>query len=736
MSGPAAPQVPAQETAAAAWPAAGAWARLRAAAANKNTLALLDQAVVSGTNFVTTIVVARWCGASELGIYALGFSLLVTWACVQESLIALPYTIYRHRHRDGSQADYAGSILAHQGLLSLLALVLLAGTTALLPARASLPGLAAVTGVLAAVVPFALLREFGRRFAFAHLRMGEAVVLDVVAAALQLAGLAALAAAEALSASTAYLAVGAACAVTSAVWLYLSRRCFVIRRAQVLPTLRQSWTLGRWLFASQVTLSVQSYFIHWLLAWRDGAEATGVYAACMTVVQFSNPLILGISNALMPRAAQALVEGGARELRHVVLQTTLLLSVAMGLFCAAVLLAGDQILYLVYHGSQYQDHSQTVFVLALAMLASAVGMPASNGLAAVERPGAVFKVGLLALAVSLLLVPWLVAWYGVAGAAYGFLAGNVVGAAGRWAVLALFLHDHRRQALVHDVLGRFAPAAGAPRWAIEELSAGSQAWVFAARPAAPGAGELVVKLYRPTSRQHAAILREQVEAMTHLHARLHGGTSNGWRLHAPAALYVCDSPPALIMTRVPGLPLNACLAQAPLTGDDLDALAEAVVGGMQRCWASAARTHGDFNFDNILCDPAARSLAFVDAGLLEGEALYAGAGRRWGPAARDLARLLYETEVDVKRTFGHPRVRQRRRRLAEKILRAFLQLHVAAEQQDGLLDEIRACVRAHLDSLSTSWSPRGLWCALLKRIARRRIEGILGSIQAAPAEGK
>ena len=51
------------------------------------------------------------------------------------------------------------------------------------------------------------------------------------------------------------------------------------------------------------------------------------------------------------------------------------------------------------------------------MLATALGMPASNGLTAVERPDVVFKSGLVALGLSVLLVPFLVAEWGVMGAA-------------------------------------------------------------------------------------------------------------------------------------------------------------------------------------------------------------------------------------------------------------------------------------------------------------------------------
>src|SRR2546429_36531 len=62
----------------------GSWSRFVDTDSGNNALALIDQAVVSGTSFLTTILIGRWCGASELGIYALGFSLLVSWGCVQQ----------------------------------------------------------------------------------------------------------------------------------------------------------------------------------------------------------------------------------------------------------------------------------------------------------------------------------------------------------------------------------------------------------------------------------------------------------------------------------------------------------------------------------------------------------------------------------------------------------------------------------------------------------------------------
>jgi O-antigen/teichoic acid export membrane protein len=739
---------------------AGAWGWLVGLASAKNTLALVDQAAVSGTNFLTTILIGRWCSAGELGIYSLGFSLLVAWACAQEALIALPYTICRHRPRLGTPAEYAGSALVHQALLSALAVLVLVLTAAGLSFNGHVPGLAAVAWVLGGVMPFALLREFGRRFAFAHLRMGEALALDVAVAGLQLAGLATLALADALSAPSAIAVVGAACAAASAVWLYLARKNFTSRWGHVWPTLRQSWALGKWLFASQVTLSVRSYFIHWLLAWMLGATATGVYVACLTVVLFSSPFTLGISNALAPRAAQTFTVGGAAELRRVVLQTTLLLGAAMVLFCAVVALAGDDVMALLYRGQQYKGHGHTITVLALVMLASHLGMPASNGLAAIERPELIFKVELLAVVLSAVLIPCLVAGWGVTGAAYGSLAGSVAASLGRWVVFSALLHRLEKvaenraagssQACVSGVLRQLLPGGDPDEWLIEQINEGGQASIFVARrldgrplwqahqelviklykPAAHQ--ELVIKLYKPAARLDGEVVRRQFQSLVRLHARLDGRGSAGWRIHVPAPVYQCDQPPALVMTAVPGRSLKTWLeSPGQVPAHELGTIAEAVVAAMEYYWSSDGQIHGDLDFGNVLCDLGGRSLSFVDPGVFVEDFLCEGVSKRWYPASRDLAYLLYDAVVTVKRTFGNPGARQRQQELVEAVLRVFLnRLDPASEGYHAALDEIHACVRAYLDRLRAAPSPRGLWYVLLRRIALRRLDQVFGRLKA------
>ena len=74
-------------------------------------LAPADQSVYSGTNFLTTVLLGRLCGADELGTYSLAFTLLVLAAAAQESLVSTPYMIYAQRRRRAALRCYAGSTL-------------------------------------------------------------------------------------------------------------------------------------------------------------------------------------------------------------------------------------------------------------------------------------------------------------------------------------------------------------------------------------------------------------------------------------------------------------------------------------------------------------------------------------------------------------------------------------------------------------------------------------------------
>jgi O-antigen/teichoic acid export membrane protein len=403
-------------------------------------LALADQAVVSGVSFLTLILVSHWTSSSQLGIYSIGISALISIIGLQDSLVLLPYIVERFRPI-GTVAEHAGASLMQSGLLSVLSIALVAAAALSLSILGADGDAADMAWALVATIPFALLREFGRRRALARLRMGEAFVLDGSVAAIQVIALCVLGSTGWMTPATACGALGGACGLVGIVWLYLYRADFVIRKDQTLPAAKQNWSSGKGFLAAQVTNWLQSYVTYWLLALVHGSAATGVFAACMSLASFGNPLMMGINNALNPRAMLALETGGKSGLRRQAIQGAVLQAAAMGLFCLMLALFSADAMHLLYRGEDFYGQGGTVALLGVGLLALAVGSSAQFGLASLGRPRAIVRSASIGLAFTVFLGLFLMSHWNLFGAACGFAAGCGVTSAGLWVAFLARLRE-------------------------------------------------------------------------------------------------------------------------------------------------------------------------------------------------------------------------------------------------------------------------------------------------------
>jgi O-antigen/teichoic acid export membrane protein len=393
---------------------AGAWDGL---------LSLVDQAVFSAASFLTTIMVGRY-GTHDLGTYSLGFTIVLMFMCVANGMITAPYTVYGNRLEGARRAEYVGSVLVQCGLLAALALVGLTLAAWGLSRGIGPRDAAPLVTALAAAVPFVLVRQFARELTFAHLQVVAVLILDLLVAMLQLGGLGYLAVSGRLSAVTAHLMVGAACAAGALGWFVLARPPFRVRRAQLLPALRQNWAFGRWVLASQMSLVCHSYLVYWLVAWKLGIAATGVLAACETIVAFSNPFMFGMNNYLGPRVARAFAEGGRLEVRRMVGKSALFLGGVMALVCGGVALFGGRLVCVLY-GNGYAGRGSTIAILAIGIFVSALGQSPGLGLLAMERSDVTFRLRVQGMCVTAVSAWFLIEPWGILGAACALLAGHL-----------------------------------------------------------------------------------------------------------------------------------------------------------------------------------------------------------------------------------------------------------------------------------------------------------------------
>jgi O-antigen/teichoic acid export membrane protein len=408
----------------------------------KAAISIFDQGVVSGTHFVTTVFIGRLCGQELLGVFYLAWSIVLLARGIQSQVVAAPYMVFCHRRQGDVLASYAGSSLVHQlGLVALGVLAVLIFVVCLLlgwgPVHA-LPVAAALLGAM----PLLMLRDFVRGLSLAHLELTAVVAVDFVVAVVQIGAICLLGWLGYLTVVAVYAVMAVACAIGFCGWLVFSRLRFRLDRDRWLPDWNRNWSFARWALAGHLVGCTSPTLVPWILTLVRGTTATGLFAACMTILGIANVLVGGLSNLAVPRAAEGYAQGGTGQLKRTILVTAAMFAVPCLGFCALVFAAGGPIAVLFY-GAEFSGAGPVVVVLACWLLVNSLGIAAGSGLWAMERPAANLLADICVIVVTLLATLSLVGQFGALGAAWGMFLGTSIGMVVRWATVFHFLGKHQ-----------------------------------------------------------------------------------------------------------------------------------------------------------------------------------------------------------------------------------------------------------------------------------------------------
>jgi O-antigen/teichoic acid export membrane protein len=414
--------------------------RSRRLVTHRGAWTLLDQVFVSLTNFSTGMLIARFCSKGELGRYMLGYTVILFMVRFQQMLISSPYILIRPRLLAEEAARYTGGTYTQQFALGgALSLVLL---FAALGFHVAHSWLAIVMLSLAFASPLFLFKEMFRRVCFAHLKVRSALLVDFAIGLLQISILVALALSGHLSAPMGILAIGVACGMLAIAWFLRNRRRLVFRIQDARDVLQRNWSVGRWIFGSQLLWAASLYSYPWLISRMHGLDAAGVWAVCFGINALANPLLLGLQNYVEPRISHAFADGGMPRMRSCVWRATGILTMSMLLFSALILFAGNLLTILLY-GAKYAGYSFTLFVLTLSSAAGAAGFAFSCGFFAAGRGRLDLRISWVYPVIVCAVGLPLVRGYGPLGAATSLLIANTLASS----LLALqFLITFRKDA--------------------------------------------------------------------------------------------------------------------------------------------------------------------------------------------------------------------------------------------------------------------------------------------------
>jgi len=406
--------------------------------ASQGLLSIFDQALVSGTSFVSAAIIGRTTAPDDLGLYYLVLSIVTIVSAIQDNAISAPYLVYC-RQRQGRELDeYSGSVWVYYLILSLmtaLTLLVVVPIVSLSSASSISPGLWA----LLVALPLVLLRQAIRRFAFARLHVRSAVALDAVVAVVQLGGLALIGYLGQMSLVGIFVIMGGACGLASFGAFLLDKPRVHFVRERLLSDWRCNWAFGKWTLRSYLLGYTTPFVLLWILGLSVGAAAAGVLGACTTLVGMTNVLIMGVDNVLTPQASHAFATGGTRDLRRILARTAAFLVLTLGGFSLLILATGDRLAVLAF-GAAGQGSGAILAALAVSTLMNGIGVVAGNGLWAIDKPRPNFLADVFCMFATIVAAWFLIVPLGVLGAALANLAGMSAAAIVRTITLMRYLH--------------------------------------------------------------------------------------------------------------------------------------------------------------------------------------------------------------------------------------------------------------------------------------------------------
>ncbi|MGI9518960.1 MAG: lipopolysaccharide biosynthesis protein, partial [Pirellulaceae bacterium] len=320
---------------------------------------------------------------------------------VQESLITTPYTFFVSQLEKARQKSFAGSTLTSAVVYMTTVTGLLAFVVMILWLAGSRGGFVTILLALVLILPVSLLREFCRRWLFAHLRVPMATLLDAVYAITILGGLWLLTTLDQVTAFYALLVSG----LGSLLAVLLAKRFqsdFSLEANVLRSDVNKNLGFGRWTAGASLLSATLMYFAHWYLVATQGEASAGLYAACLTLVFLANPFLLGLSSILAPRAAREFSRHGKPGVRRVVVQYTVVVILVLTAFAGVMGVAGDWLLGFVFE-DHYRGNQFTINVLVAAMIGIGINFMLACGLYALVQPRQDLYAAVIGLSLTVLL---------------------------------------------------------------------------------------------------------------------------------------------------------------------------------------------------------------------------------------------------------------------------------------------------------------------------------------------
>jgi len=390
----------------------------------RETWPLTDQAVVSATNFITSVMLARFMGLREFGVFALAWMSVLFVNSIQNALIISPMMSIAPKQEEKDRPCYFGAVVFQELVLVSFCFVLVFIALTLSGnyfRHADLHSLALPLAVSAFAYQ---MQDFIRRYFFATRQGRRAFADDALSYITQLPILFVLYKVGHLNSVTALWAMAGTSILGLVVgWLWMEPLEF--NRDWIKAISLRHWRVSRWLGASAMLQWTSGNLFVLAAPVYYGAAAAGVLKAAQNLMGVTHIWFQGLDNVVPVETARHLREGGV----HSMLAYTRSILVKWGglttIFAIIMAAAPGFWLRLIY-GSQMVEFGYVLRLYALLYVIVFIGGPLRAGLQALEFTVPIFWSYLAMTALAFFFAIPMAKWMGLKGTMLGLLATQIL----------------------------------------------------------------------------------------------------------------------------------------------------------------------------------------------------------------------------------------------------------------------------------------------------------------------
>jgi len=386
--------------------------------------ALTDQSIVSATNFLTNVMLLRFMGLREFGVFALAWMSVMFVNSLQSALIIAPMMSIGPKQEEKDRPSYFGAVVFQEIVFVFFCFVLVFAALKVSDNFFPHKNLQQLALPLAVSAFAYQMQDFVRRYFFATRQSRRALADDALSYLTQLPILFFLHRVGHLNSVTALWTMAGTSALGIVLgWFWVEPLNF--NRAWINAISQRHWKISRWLGASSILQWTSGNLFVIAAPVYYGAAAAGVLKASQNLMGVTHVWFQGLDNVVPAETARRLREGGVHSMLAYT-RSILLRWGGLTLLFAIVMAAAPGFWLHLLYGPAMAQYGYVLRLYALLYVIMFVGAPLRACLQALEYTAPIFWSYLAMTALAFSFAFPMAKWMGLSGTMLGLLVSQVL----------------------------------------------------------------------------------------------------------------------------------------------------------------------------------------------------------------------------------------------------------------------------------------------------------------------